>query len=91
MTLRQTIGLSAGLGFAVPMAWLVAYWLFGTMVNIWTLYVWPTCILLLAAGDNRSPLTWAVAAVSVLCNVLLYVGTGVLLRGLVLLVKRVFS
>jgi len=90
MTLRQTIRLSAGLGLLVPMGWLVAYWLFRTMVNVWTLYTWPACILLLAAADNRSPLTWVVVAVSVVCNVLIYVVGGVVVRAVVLLLKRIF-
>lgn len=86
MNMRSVLWIFASAGLLVP---LMMMFLFSRALPSWTMYVWPSYILLGATIERE----WAVnsivlVGISILLNVFLYVIIGFALLGIWFLIKR---
>lgn len=87
MTLRRTIAASAVLGALVPLSCWGAYYLFRVTFGPWTTLIWPTSVILLA-DDGHDATLFAVSAVALFGNVILYMAIGAFVWGGIRLFRR---
>jgi hypothetical protein len=86
--MRRILIIAAFLGFLIPIICWIGYALFKITLGKWTMFVWPSSIILMATdGNELTVYAISVSVLSVFLNIVLYVGIA-LLGALVL---RVFG